>query len=234
MSSIRGAVAALVVGVATALVLLALAILPFLNPFWVGFAQERAQAPAWTGLAPDDLRVVTGAILGDLVIGPPDFDVALDGVAVLRPAERDHMRDVRVVFGAFYLAAAIGALVLVGSFAVTRGRGRARLWRRMSRAGLVVAVATIAGGITGLVFFDTAFMLFHEVFFPQGNFLFDPRTDRLVQLFPEQFWLETTIGVGVVLVILAFALAWLGGRRAAVLDERWAGTPATLHGLPVR
>lgn len=233
MSTLRGTLAALVVGVTTALVLLALAILPFLNPVWVGVAQDRAQAPAWTGFAPDDLRAVTGAILADLVIGPPDFDVELAGVPVLKPAERDHMRDVRTVFGAFYLVAAISALVLLVWFAVARGRGRARLWRRMSRAGLVVGVATIAGGITALVFFDTAFLLFHEVFFPQGNFLFDPRTDRLVQLFPEQFWLESTIGVGVVLVVLGFALAWLGGRRAAVLEERYAGTPGTLHGLPV-
>jgi integral membrane protein (TIGR01906 family) len=233
MASLRGAIAALVVGAATALVLLALAILPFLNPVWVGFAQDRAEAAAWTGLAPDDLRLVTGAILADLVLGPPDFDVELDGAAVLKPAERDHMRDVRTVFGTFYLVAAISALVLVVWFALARGRGRARLWRRMSRAGLVVGVATIAGGITGLVFFDTAFQLFHEVFFPQGNFLFDPRTDRLVQLFPEQFWLESTIGVGAVLVVLGFALAWVAGRRAAVLEERYAGTPATLHGLPV-
>jgi integral membrane protein (TIGR01906 family) len=233
MSALRGVVGALVVGVATALVLLALAILPFLNPVWVGFAQDRAEAPAWTGFAPDDLRTVTGAILADLVIGPPDFDVELDGAAVLKPAERDHMRDVRTVFGAFYLSAAIAALVLVGWFVVARGRGRARLWRRMSRAGLVVGVATIAGGITALVFFDSAFLLFHEVFFPQGNFLFDPRTDRLVQLFPESFWVESATGVGVVLTLLGFGLAWLGGRRAGVLEERWAGTPATLHGLPV-
>jgi integral membrane protein (TIGR01906 family) len=233
MRALRGALAALVMGAATAIVLLAIAILPFLNPIWVGFAQERADASAWTGLAPDDLRAVTGAILADLVLGPPDFDAALDGRPVLTPAERDHMRDVRVVFAAYYLAAAIAAIVLVVSIAATRARGRARLWRRISRAGLVVAIATVAGGITAVLFFDTAFALFHEVFFPQGNYLFDPRTDRLVQLFPQAFWVDSTIGVGVVLLVLAGIVAWLGGRRAAALESRWAGTPATLHGLPV-
>ena len=43
---------------------------------------------------------------------------------------------------------------------------------------------------------NAALMLFHEVFFPQGNYLFDPGTERLVQLFPEQFFLESTVAVG--------------------------------------
>ena len=81
MHSLRGALAALVTGVAAALVVVALAILPFLNPVWVGFAQGRAQAEAWTGFTTEQLAAVTNPILVDLVVGPPDFDVTLDGVA---------------------------------------------------------------------------------------------------------------------------------------------------------
>ncbi len=69
-----------------------------------------------------------------------------------------------------------------------------------------------------MLFFDTAFELFHELFFPPGSYLFDPATDRLVQLFPESFWVETTIGVGVVIVVLSAGLAWWGGRRAASIE----------------
>jgi integral membrane protein (TIGR01906 family) len=234
MQSLRGGLAALVVGVASVLVVLALAILPFLNPVWVGFAQERAQAAAWTGFAPADLRTVTGAILADLVLGPRDFDVTLAGQPVLNEAERGHMRDVRTVFLGLYLAAAVGALVLVAAFVIARGRSRARLWRRLSRAGLVIAVVTVAGGLLALVFFDTAFALFHRVFFPQGNWQFDPATDRLVQLFPERFWVETSVAVGVVVIVLGVVLAWLGARRGAAIERQTAGTPATLNAVPVR
>lgn len=234
MQSLRGAIAALVVGLATVPVVLAMAILPFLNPAWVGFAQERAQAAAWTGFAPADLRAATDAILADLVIGPPDFDVTVNDIPVLGLPERDHMRDVRSVFLGLYLVAAIGALVLLGGFLVTGGRDRARLWRRISRTGGVIVLVTVVGGAAGLAFFDAAFELFHEVFFPQGNYLFDPRTDRLVQLFPQQFWVETSIAVGVTVVILAVALAWLGRRRAAAIEARASRTPVTLSALPVR
>ena len=82
----------------------------------------------------------------------------------------------------------------------------------------MIAVATVALGIVGVLFFDTAFEVFHELFFPAGSFLFDPSTDRLVQLFPESFWVESTIGVGIVTILLAAGLAWLGSRRARTLE----------------
>ena len=75
-------------------------------------------------------------------------------------------------------------------------------------------MGTVVVGLLGVVFFDTAFEIFHQTFFPAGSYLFDPRTERLVQLFPQQFWVESTIAVGGVLVGLALGLAWLGGRRA--------------------
>lgn len=234
MHALGAAVASLVVGVAIALVVVALAILPFLSPAWVGFEQERAQAAAWTGFAPTDLRAATDAILSDLVLGPPAFDATVAGVPVLTEHERSHMRDVRSVFLTFYLAAAVAALLLVGAFALRRGRARARLWRRISRAGFVIAAVTVIGGVVGMTSFDAAFEQFHEIFFPQGNFLFDPRTDRLVQLFPESFWVETTIAIGIVILALATGLAWLGHHRAGVMDARTSRTPSTLHSVPVR
>lgn len=222
MATLRGALAALIAGVATALVVVALAILPFLNPVWVGFEQGRAQAPAWTGFAPDELSRVTNEILADLVIGPPAFDVELDGQPVLVEREREHMRDVRSVFAGFALAAVIGGVVLLVAYLVARAlgvRSLAAFWRRQATSGKAIVAVTAVGGLMGLLFFDAAFELFHRLFFPAGTYLFDPGTDRLVQLFPQQFWVETTIGVGIVVIVLSIVLTVLAGRRAARLDR---------------
>src|SRR3954454_18200559 len=146
MDAIRGALAALLIGIAATLVIVALAILPFLTPAWVAFGQAQAEAAAWTGYTTDDLRTVTDAILADLVVGPPDFDVTLNGAAVLDEGERQHMRDVRGVFAAFYAAALAGAAILVAAFLLARGpERRARLWRRLSRTGVVGSVVTVVG-----------------------------------------------------------------------------------------
>lgn len=215
MQFLRGPLAGLAIGIATAVVVVALAILAFLNPVWVAFEQGRAQSAAWTGFSPSDLRTATDSILSNLVLGPPSFDVALNGVPVLNERERGHMRDVRGVFTALYLVAAACAVLLIAAFVATRRSGRAVLWRRLSRSGTAIAVVTVVGGLLGLAFFDAAFELFHELFFPAGTFLFDPRTDRLVQLFPDAFWSDTTIAVGVLIVALSLGLAWLGRRKAA-------------------
>jgi integral membrane protein (TIGR01906 family) len=219
MQSLRGLPAALVVGVATALVIVALAVAPFLSPAWVGFAQERAEATAWTGWTRAELRLVTDGVLADLVLGPPAFDVELDGQPVLNERERQHMADVRGVFAAFYLAAAAGAVILAVAFALSRRRdARARLWRRLSRTGLVVAIVTVAGGLLALLFFDAAFALFHRLFFAEGSWTFDPGSERLVQLFPYRFWVESTVAVGTVVVALSLLLAWVGRSRSRALE----------------
>jgi integral membrane protein (TIGR01906 family) len=221
MISIRGGLAALVTGAAATLVIVALAILPYLSPAWVSFGQSRAQAEAWTGFTTEQLGTVTNEILADLVLGPPDFDVTLDGVPVLKPSEREHMRDVRGVFFGFFVVAAAGGVVLVALFLAARGAvARRRLWHRLERTGLAVVAGTLVLGVGGLLFFDAAFTLFHEVFFPGGNWLFDPRTDRLVQLFPESFWVESTIAVGITVIGLALLLVVVARWRGRALASR--------------
>ena len=48
---------------------------------------------------------------------------------------------------------------------------------------------------------------------------FDPATDRLVQLFPDQLWFDTTIAVGAVMLVLALATAAWAGRLAGRLSR---------------
>jgi integral membrane protein (TIGR01906 family) len=192
------------IALATAFTIVALTIPLFLNPIWVGFEQGRAQATAWTGFTEEDLRSATDSILSDLVVGPPDFDVEVAGAPVLEERERAHMRDVRGVFiGFFVVAIAV----------MRRADQRAATWRSM-RAGALGLVATlVVGGIVALVAFDALFEVFHRLLFAGGSYTFDPRTDRLVQLFPFQFWQETAIAVGVVAIVVALIVAAIAGRR---------------------
>lgn len=206
----------LAVGASTAIVILALTVLPFLTPAWVGFEQGRAQSAAWTGFTTADLRTVTDSILTDLVVGPPDFDVAIAGTPVLKPAERAHMRDVRSVFAGFYLVAAIALAVLaVAWFAARRSRGpaRAEFLRAVRGGAAALAVVLVIAGAVAAVAFDAAFEVFHSLFFPAGSYNFNPQTDRLVQLFPDAFWSETTMVVGGVAFAASALLFVALGRR---------------------
>ncbi len=63
------------------------------------------------------------------------------------------------------------------------------------------------------VAFDALFETFHRIFFAGGSYTFDPATERLVQLFPFQFWQETAIVVGAVCIVLAAIVAAVATSR---------------------
>jgi integral membrane protein (TIGR01906 family) len=217
MTGLGGRLAAILVGLSTAVVIVTVAVLPFLTPQWVSFEQDRAEATAWTGFTQDELNAATGAVLSDLVFGPPDFDVSVRGEPVLDERERGHMRDVRTVFTGLWLLAAASAIVLV--VAIARA-DRARVWRAVQAGAIGVAGAVVVLGVVALVAFDTLFELFHRLLFPAGSYTFDPGTERLVQLFPFRFWEETALVVGLVIVVLAALVAAGARRRAATARHR--------------
>lgn len=210
----RGTLGSFVIAIATAFVIVAVVLPLFLNPLWVGFEQDRADAVTWTGFAPADLRFATNEILADLVIGPPDFDVVLDGRAVLDEQERAHMRDVRGVFiGFFAVAIALAAAAVV--IGARRGAvARSRTWGAIRTGALGLIVALVAVGAIAFVAFDALFEVFHQMLFPGGTYTFDPSTQRLVQLFPFQFWQDSAIAVGAVCVVLAGLVALVASGRA--------------------
>ena len=211
---------------ATAIVIVTIAIVPFLTPPWLAFEQGRAQATAWTGYSEADLATMTNAIVADLVVGPAHFDVELGGAPVLNERERSHMRDVRTVFLGLWALAAASLLVL--AVAALRA-DRTRAWRAVSRGAATLAVGVIAIGVVALVAFDALFELFHRIFFAGGTYTFDPGEERLVQLFPFQFWQETAMAVGAVIVVLC-AIVW----RVAAARGRADRTRLTAVREPAR
>ena len=217
-------VVGIVAGVATPFVIVAAAVLLFLNPLWVGFEQGRSDVTGWTGYTTAQVNQVTGSILSDLVFGPPRFTVAVNGVQVLDPREISHMEDVRSVMATLGAVALLGLVVLLLCAALA-WRRRA-FWRavELGATGLVVGVIVVGGFLA--VFFDQVFLLFHDIFFSPGTFSFDPNTEKLVQLFPDQFWSETSIALAGVVLLLSIVVMLSARRRLRVMEEPAAAVQA--------
>ncbi len=204
--------AAMLSAAATPVLIAGASLVLLFNPWWVIPAQQRAGVAAITGLPEAEVARITTAIIGDVTIGPPDFAVAIDGAPVLDAAERGHMRDVYGVLRAFaVLVALAGSAVAVLGL---RHRREAKWWRAVGRAALATAAIGAGAGLLFVVFFDAAWLAFHAVFFPEGNFSFDPRVERLTQLFPTAFWTDAAATVFALGVAMAVA-AWLISRRVA-------------------
>ncbi len=203
----------ILVAIATPCVIVGLSVLVFLNPIWVGFEQDRSHVDQLTRYTSAQVHQVTGSILSDLVFGPPSFGVTVDGAPVLDSRERGHMADVRTVMGELGSVALLAAIVLVALGLYSRGRRW--FWWAASVGAKVLGIGVVVVGVGMTVAFDQIFELFHEVFFAPGTYLFNVSSEKLVQLFPDQFWSETSIVLAIVVLVLAVIVGWGGGRLAA-------------------
>ncbi len=145
--------------------------------------------------------------------------------------EIQHMRDVkdlvkktyRVQEGIFlymFLFVAFGFFLQGSDFA-----GRLRKLLVRGSATTVGVVGTI--GLVSLVAFGPLFRLFHELSFSNDFWMLDPARDRLVQMFPFGFWLETTLLIGAASIVesgaivgLLLALSWWQARRRRVAQSK--------------
>jgi integral membrane protein (TIGR01906 family) len=152
-----------------------------------------------------------------------------------------HMRDVRDLFQATFRVHELAFVYIAGYIAAIFLWSRERSMRHLARqamwaGGLTVALlaAAAAAVLTG---FDALFEQFHLLSFSNDFWRLDPATHRLVQMFPQGFWFDVTLGVGLLTVLegalVALAgwgyLRWLEARRPrwrprrAIAVERRAG-----------
>ena len=61
-----------------------------------------------------------------------------------------------------------------------------------------------------LVDFSEAFVRFHEMAFSNDLWILDPRTDYLIMLYPEGFWLDATLRIAMLSAIEAVVIGGIG------------------------
>ncbi|HEY8168225.1 MAG: DUF1461 domain-containing protein [Candidatus Limnocylindrales bacterium] len=203
---------AILVALATMVILIAGAVLLSMVPLYLHGALDRAGSAGLLGVSVAEAHALSDATIGELVLGPGTFDVPFRGGSFYDAAEASHLRDARTVLGGLLVVA--GGSLIVLAVALARSRRTARTWRAMAAGAGTLVVAFVVIGLAFALAFDAAFTLFHEIFFPAGNWAFDPATQRLVQLYPIPFWQEVTLVLGAVILIAGTSLWWLARRRA--------------------
>ena len=135
----------------------------------------------------------------------PEPATCCGGRPLFDESERAHLADVRQVFRAVNIVWTVAGLIVVALLLRARLRG---YFMRMVRDGaLWSAGGMLVMGVVAAVALEPAFLAFHYVFFPQGNFLFDPATSNLLRLYPESYWYGVTLRVGAASVAVALGVA---------------------------
>ncbi|MGN1060337.1 MAG: TIGR01906 family membrane protein [Candidatus Coproplasma sp.] len=72
---------------------------------------------------------------------------------------------------------------------------------------IAVALPVVIILLVLIVGFDAAFEAFHAIFFPgKTNWLFDPREDQIINVMPQEFFMNCAIIVAVALIVFAAAV----------------------------
>ncbi len=173
---------------------------------------------AFVGLSPDELRLVADAFIAYFQGPPSHLDVRLPRDGTLQPLfnarEIAHMDDVQalmhLVFRVQALMFGYVALYALGGLAIAR-----RAFLPLA-AKVLVAGAGLTLGIIGLLGalaatdFSELFLQFHLLSFSNDLWLLDPRTDNLIRLFPQEFFLDAAMRIVVFTVVQALALGAAG------------------------
>lgn len=80
-------------------------------------------------------------------------------------------------------------------------------WKRLLPKCFLIGLGAFVGvtASAGLLFmsdFNKYFTMFHEIFFDNDLWLLDPRTDLLIRMLPEGFFMDIVVRIGVIFLIL--------------------------------
>lgn len=133
-------------------------------------------------------------------------DLEIDGEPAFNGSELQHMEDVQVVTrSAMQVLLLAGALLGFAAVLLLRKSDtRPKFFKGLQR-GAVLTLGMIVL-VVAVIFlnWDLFFTNFHNAFFEEGTWQFF-RSDTLIRLYPEQFWFDVSLFIGV-LTMLGAAL----------------------------
>jgi integral membrane protein (TIGR01906 family) len=137
-----------------------------------------------------------------------------DGTPLYNTRELGHMVDVK---NAVQSALIVWYISLAGIFLLAIWAyfgGWLTGYKQGLRRGGWITVALVAVTMVAvLIAFSVFFVFFHEVLFDPGTWVFR-FSDTLIRLFPERFWRDTFIAIGLVSLVGGLALG-LGFRKSS-------------------
>ena len=176
------------------------------RPFYYAHV-DAMKLPEQTGWTRAEIVTAFDEML-DYCLGGDTFST---GVLKWSEEGKSHFDDVRGLFLLDLWAGGIALVLLSAVLIAMRVRAwrSRRLWGRgpafWAGAGLLAA-GLVVGGLAAPDF-DRAFVVFHSIFFPgKDNWLFDPRTDEIIRVLPQDYFMHCAV---LILVLLAAGCAIL-------------------------
>lgn len=150
---------------------------------------------------------------GTLCYPPRESDCA-----AFTRSEIDHMRDVQILaLTLFRIAAALGAVWIILFLLRKRIVSLVSLRSSLLSGSLLTIGLILAIILLAIVAWDTFFTGFHTLFFEGDSWRFF-YSDTLIRLYPQQFWIDAALAVGLLSLAGAIVIALLVWTRLRNVD----------------
>lgn len=116
-----------------------------------------------------------------------------------------HFAEVKNIFTSFYI---LGAITLILGIIIIVRKTRNRDYGYLLASSITAVVLPSLLGIYMAVDFDRAFYYFHKLFFKNDYWIFDPVTDPVITILPEDFFMHCAIMI--IIIVLIFCAAFTG------------------------
>ena len=203
-------------------------------PFTYEMALSISNAEIVTGIDSTELMVI-GKETSNYLLGRsgPVLDPSVtlsDGsvIKIFNQREIDHMVDVRELMNKLWrLHEFMFLLIIVRlgiSFRFEKKESLLNIMQETRISGMLSLIFLAFAGVSSLLLFDQFFLQFHEMFFSNELWQLYPKTDRLIQIYPRNFWFGAlfVVASSATLLLLTFsALAhWYIRLASKALDHR--------------
>jgi len=115
-----------------------------------------------------------------------------------------HFSEVKNIFTAFYI---IGAISLVLGIIIIIFKSKKKDYSYLMVSAITAVVLPLLLAIYMAIDFDRAFVVFHKIFFRNDYWLFDPVTDPVITILPDEFFMHCAIMI--ILIVLFFSLLFI-------------------------
>lgn len=197
---------------------LSIALPIYIRPFYYAHI-EAMELPQRSGFTAGEIKEAYDQVLDYLTIPGREFGT---GVFPHSQEGAAHFADCKILFD-LDRNLLIGSAACLAVLLLLRRMGKTGPYRLMNRSAafwagvLAVVLPLVIGGLAALDF-DRAFVIFHTVFFPgKSNWIFDSRTDPIIRVLPQDFFMHCAmlIGAGVLVFALGILIFEAAGRKKA-------------------
>lgn len=174
--------------------------------------------PAATGIELTELDRAAKELIHYFNSGEERINIVLkSGIPLYNEKEVAHLKDVKGLIQFDYHLQLMSLICALGYILVVVLWRRSGWWPAISRlahslmyaGGLSLAVMVVIG-VAMLVAFDRVFIFFHLIGFSNLLWILDPRTDKLIQMFPEDYFFDAAMVLAGVTLALALVVGIVG------------------------